>query len=154
MYVLVAWELYPNVTLLSLSLIHNCKRSRLHDATPPLGLSPVYTGERGYWTDSEHYSSNYFSVLGFNTRYHEYKQRVNEVHGTFAAGQSESHWTITANNSPVFNPTYGFKILPNITDSIFGVNWNGAPSTDPFKCFYSFNVTKVSDMEAIGIPSV
>ena len=119
-----------------------------------LGLSPVYVGERGYWTGSENYSSNYFSLLGFNTRYHEYKQRVNEVHGTFATGQSESHWTITANNSPVFNPSYGFKVLPTITDSIFGVNWNGAPSTDPFKCFYSFNVTKVSNMEAIGVPSV
>lgn len=119
-----------------------------------LGLSPVYSGERAYWTDSEHYSPNYFSVIGFNTRYHEYKQRVNEVHGTFAIGQSESHWTVTANNEPIFSPPLSYKVMPSVTDSIFGVNWNGAPSTDPFKCFFSFNVTKVSNMEAIGIPSV
>ncbi len=120
-----------------------------------LGLSPVIGGERSYWdgvNDPNYTKIN--SLLGFNSRYYEYKQRVNEVHGTFAPGQSEAHWTVVSNTDFYTDPKYISKIYPTITNSIFGVNWDGTPSTDPFKCFYSFNVTKVSNMEASGVPGV
>lgn len=119
-----------------------------------LGLSPVFLGERCFYGSSTTSSVNYSSILGYNTRYHEYKQAVSTVHGTFAPDQPESDWSLTINNEVASSsPSYLFKVDPRCTDSIFGVAWNSSPVTDPFKCFFSFNVTKVSNMEAIGVPN-
>lgn len=136
----------------------NLKSSRYDYYYPSfdgLGLSPVYQGEFGYWfRDRGGVSNTYFSsILGYNTRYHEYKQRSNTVHGTFAPNQQDEYWTLTLNDDYVANPEFLFKVNPTCTDAIFGVNWNGAPSTDPFKCFFSFNAIKVSNMEAVGVPN-
>lgn len=119
-----------------------------------LGLTPVLSQEYSY-ADTTNPTYDYLqSVLGFNTRYHEYKQRTNEVHGTFNPKQSDAYWTCVLNDRFVANSKYLFKINPTMTDSIFGVNWDGTCSTDPFYCFFSFNATKVSNMEAIGVPNV
>lgn len=118
-----------------------------------LGLSPVFYGERSFSPSSFPSTSTYASVLGYNTRYHEYKQRTNEVHGSFAFGQPDQNWTLTINNVPSSHSTILSKISPEITDSIFNASWSSTHTSDPFKCFYSFNVTKVSNMEAIGIPN-
>lgn len=124
-----------------------------------LGLSPVFLAERGYWSGvvadngQSQLPTLYSSLLGFNTRYHEYKQRTNEVHGTFARGQSEEFWTMTINDIAYLDGIRNYKIDPRCTNPIFGIEFDGSMDTDPFKCFFSFNVTKVSDMEAIGIPN-
>lgn len=118
-----------------------------------LGLSPVYLSEFCYYGLDDVTLNRLNTVLGFNTRYHEYKQRVNTVHGTFAPGQPDYNWTLTINDYPTVANEYIYKIAPNVSDSVFGVNWNGAMITDPFKCFYSFNVMKVSNMEAVGVPN-
>lgn len=118
-----------------------------------LGLSPVFVGERAFRTASGVQFSSYASVLGYNTRYHEYKQRVNDVHGTFAPGQSDEWWTLTINDITTTSGPQMFKISPQVTDPIFGSKWDSSPATDPFMCFFSFNVTKVSNMEAIGVPN-
>lgn len=119
-----------------------------------LGLSPVFQSEFSYYgLDKASSTFSLNTLLGFNTRYHEYKQRINTVHGTFAPGQPDYSWSLTINDHPYVKNEYIYKIAPNVSDSVFGVNWNGAMSTDPFKCFYSFNVMKVSNMEAIGVPN-
>ena len=119
-----------------------------------LGLSPVFYGERTFDPNFLPSSSVYASVLGYNTRYHEYKQRTNEVHGSFAFGQADQNWTLTINNVASTLSRYRSKVSPSVTDSIFNAVWSSTHTSDPFKCFYSFNVTKVSNMEAIGIPNI
>lgn len=136
----------------------NMKSSRFDYYYPSfdgLGLQPVLTGEYSYWlSDSALQTPNeYGTLLGYNTRFHEYKQRTNCVHGSFAPNQSESHWAVTLNDEMVANPKYLFKVNPNVTDRIFGVNWDGTPNTDPFYCLFSFNATLVSNMEAVGVPN-
>lgn len=96
------------------------------------------------------------NILGYSPRYYEYKERQNEVHGVFMSGQTESNWTLTNNKEYVdsgSNPNL-FKIFPNVTDPIFTMAYDGSQSTDPFMCYYNYEVTRVSNMEILGIPNL
>lgn len=118
-----------------------------------LGLQPVFAYERGA---SSATSFNPTSVLGYAPRYYEYKQRTNEVHGSFMVGQADYDWTLSNNAEPVSiaSSMRNFKILPTITDRIFAVAYDGSVATDPFQHYYEFKVTRVSDLERYGVPSV
>lgn len=150
----------------------NVKTSRFDYYYPSfdgLGLSPVYQFDRGlgripfsnpitgptHWYGKDPFTYRPTSLVGFNSRYFEYKQRLNQVHGTFSVGQPDSFWTMTMNNTPETSNTESlYKIDPSCTNSIFAVNWDGTPATDPFKCFFSFKSVLVSDMEQHGTPNV
>ncbi len=129
-----------------------------------LGYQPVLTYERfidGADLVENHTIQNspYISTLyGFAPRYYEYKQRVNEVHSSFQNHQPDFSWTLTNNGIGVnaFTGSYpgAYKILPDITDRMFNVTWNGACVTDPFQHYYFYNATLVSDMEVYGTPSL
>lgn len=140
----------------------NTKISRFDYFSPyfdGLGLQPVLSYER--FIDYSSFSGGVYypsSVFGFAPRYYEYKQRQNEVHGGFQFDQFDSYWTLT-NNFPLANQISAdrpeiFKIIPNITDRIFNVKFDGGIKTDPFQHYYYFDATLVSDMEVYGTPSL
>lgn len=120
-----------------------------------LGMQPVYMFERNMSVASSG-STIINSLFGYAPRYHEYKQRTNEVHGSFMSFQSDSDWTLSNNAYSLVNASdfRNFKILPTITDRIFSMNWDSSLASDPFQCYFHYDVTLVSDMEVYGTPSV
>lgn len=126
-----------------------------------LGYQPVLAYERNIpqaWQDG--IESNDISrcnaLFGFTNRYYEYKQRTNEVHGTYMTKQPDYFWTLS--NNPAYIPngsnSYNYKIYPDITNRIFTSDYDGSVASDPFKCYFYFNMTLVSDMEIYGTPSL
>ena len=87
------------------------------------------------------------------SRYNEYKSRVNEVHGNLQHGRSLASWTSPRN----FN-TVGaigedvFFVNPHVTDRLFAIGYNGTESTDQFICHFLFDSTLVGNMSVNGIP--
>lgn len=98
------------------------------------------------------------TLYGFAPRYYEYKQRTNEVHSTFQNGQPDFSWTLTNNsidaNARTSASDVSYKILPDITNRMFNVAWDGSLQTDPFQHYYHYDATLVSDMEIYGTPSL
>lgn len=121
-----------------------------------LGLQPILTHER--YIGSRTGATWASSLFGFAPRYHEYKQRVNEVHSTFQSGQPDFSWTLVNNgyyrSAITAASPYVYKIIPTITDSIFATAYDGSMATDPFQHYYYYNATLVSDMEVYGTPSL
>lgn len=140
----------------------NTKVSRFDYYNPyfdGLGNQPVLAYERFVDFDSL-LKPNYYpsSLFGFAPRYYEYKQRTNEVHSGFQYDQHDSYWTLS-NNFPLASQISAdkpeiYKIIPNITDRIFNIEFNGSTTTDPFQHYYYFDATLVSDMEVYGTPSL
>lgn len=120
-----------------------------------LGMQPIYMFERNFApSPSNSYSPT--TLFGYGPRFHEYKQRTNEVHGSFQLNQSDSDWTLSNNqyNVSVASNFSNYKILPTITDRLFTLNWNSSIATDPFMCYFYYDVTLISDMEVYGTPSI
>lgn len=122
-----------------------------------LGLQPIFMYERNLVSGISSAPSDLdiTSVIGFGPRFAEYKCRQSETHGTFASQQPDSNWTLSNNIFGIGSAGdfANFKVMPNITDRIFTLSYNGSQATDPFKCYHEFNVTKISNMEQYGVPS-
>lgn len=124
-----------------------------------LGLQPIYAYERNLFalgSSSELPAASLSSLLGFAPRYAEYKTRQSETHGSFMSGQPDYDWTLSNNSFGILSasdPT-NYKIMPDITDRLFSVAYNGSIQTDPFICYFSFKVDKISNMEVFGTPSL
>lgn len=120
-----------------------------------LGMQPVYMFERNMSVAASG-ETTINSLFGYAPRYHEYKQRTNEVHGSFMSFQSDSDWTLSNNAHSLVNASdfRNYKILPNITDRIFSMNWDSSLASDPFQCYFHYDVTLISDMEVYGTPSI
>lgn len=121
-----------------------------------LGLSPTFTFERNVALTEDMEDAPPTALFGYNPRYYEYKQRTNEVHSTFQSSQPDNFWTLTNNSDVVLNASsvFNLKVLPNITDRLFTVDFNGAPSTDPFMVYMNFDVKRISNMEVYGTPQI
>lgn len=114
-----------------------------------LGLEPVL-GSASYLNKS---TNN--NVVGYASRYWYYKSRVNEVHGNFGKGRSFSPWAIARNSLGDSVSLYSmnrFFVDPNVTDTIFKVNYNHTEANDQFICHYRYDSTLVSDMSVNGTP--
>lgn len=120
-----------------------------------LGMQPIYMFERNYYIQPSS-SVSPTSLFGYGPRFHEYKQRTNEVHGCFQSNQSDSDWTLSNNQFNVATASNfaNFKILPTITDRLFTLNWNSSFASDPFMCYFYYDATLISDMEVYGTPSI
>lgn len=124
-----------------------------------LGLQPCYAYERNLFalgTSSELPPTSLSSLLGFSPRYIEYKTRQSETHGSFMSGQPDYDWTLSNNAFGILSASdpANYKIMPDITDRLFTVAYDGSIQTDPFICYFSFNVDKISNMEVFGTPSL
>lgn len=120
-----------------------------------LGLSPVYRYE--YYMPSET-DSKPDEIIGFNTRYHEYKTRQDEIHGEFVSDGSLRGWTIQNNNEKSFDNTQSsmmkmFKIKPSIVNQVMKVEYDGYVGSDPFLCWFDFNVKRSSNISRTGLPN-
>lgn len=136
----------------------NTKLSRydyFYPAFDGLGLQPVYMFERNFTAASRN-GMAVSSLFGYAPRFYEYKQRTNEVHNGFQSNQSDRDWTLANNGFDAVTAAdfWNYKIKPDITDRIFTVAWNTAPATDPFQCYFSYDVTLISNMEIYGTPSI
>lgn len=122
-----------------------------------LGMQPVFAYERnlpGQSLDDGGQVVPSTTVLGYAARFSEYKCRQSETHGCFAANQPDNNWTLSNNQFGIVSAGdfACYKILPNITDRIFSMKYDGSQATDPFMCYLQYQVTKVSNMEALGVP--
>ena len=102
-------------------------------------------------------TSNPTTVLGYQARYLEYKSRVDEVHGQFQSGGSLSMWAAPRQATMVPNVPIqwqDFKVNPVVLNSIFMVNFDGTPLSDPFLCHFRFDVQRVANMSVMGLPSL
>lgn len=136
----------------------NTKLSRydyFYPAFDGLGLQPVYMFERNFTAFSRN-GMAVNSLFGYAPRFYEYKQRTNEVHNGFQSNQSDRDWTLANNGYDAVTAAdfWNYKIKPDITDRIFTVAWNTAPATDPFQCYFNYDVTLISNMEIYGTPSI
>ena len=102
--------------------------------------------------------ANVDTVIGYHSRYSEYKSAVNRVHGSFQSGGSLSYWCAPF---PLGNNSFGialseanYKVNPNTINTICAVSYNGDDATDQFLCHYNFGVTAVRDMSVFGIPNL
>lgn len=120
-----------------------------------LGLQPVLSYERSIDSVRDGITKA-SSLFGFAPRYYEYKQRTNEVHSSFMDAQPDYDWTLSNNGAVLASgdSPQNYKILPDITNRIFTVEYDGSPATDPFQHYYYFDATLVSDMEVYGTPSL
>ena len=124
-----------------------------------LGLQPVFAYERNLTTSISDNGGTVVgsptTLLGYAARFSEYKCRQSETHGCFASMQPDNNWTLSNNVFGILSAGSfaNYKILPNITDRIFDMQYDGSQSTDPFLCYMNFQVTKVSNMEILGVPS-
>ena len=87
------------------------------------------------------------------SRYNEYKSRVNEVHGNLQHGRSLAPWTSPRN----FNKEGAigedvFFVNPHVTDRLFAFGYNGTESTDQFICHFLFDSTLVGNTSVNGTP--
>lgn len=136
----------------------NTKLSRydyFYPAFDGLGLQPVYMFERNF-TAASRSGMPVNSLFGYAPRFYEYKQRTNEVHNGFQSNQSDRDWTLANNGYDAVTASdfWNYKIKPDITDRIFTVAWTTAPATDPFQCYFNYDVTLISNMEIYGTPSI
>ena len=92
-------------------------------------------------------------LMGYQSRYNEYKSRVNEVHGNLQHGRSLASWTSPRN----FNKEGAigedvFFVNPHVTDRLFAFGYNGTESSDQFICHFLFDSTLVGNMSVNGTP--
>lgn len=128
-----------------------------------LGFSPVFAFERNIfdtWKTTPGVpgalDNRITAILGYGPRYAEYKQRTNEVHGAFQTNQADMDWTLSNNFHSIASGAElgNYKIAPTITNRIFAVKYDGSSATDHFMHYYDFNVTRISNMEVYGTPSL
>ena len=97
------------------------------------------------------------TVIGYQSRYSEYKSRVDEIHGLFQSKAPLSFWTTARNASNISSGIWSsidLHVNPKITDSIFALKYDGKQTSDPFLCHFKFNATLVRNMSVIGVPQL
>lgn len=121
-----------------------------------LGMQPCLAAE--FTGAKKLTNANVDTVIGYHSRYSEYKSAVNRVHGSFQEGGSLSHWCapfpLADNQFGISLTEANYKVSPSTINSICAVTYNGDDSTDQFLCHYNFGVTAVRDMSVFGIPNL
>lgn len=96
-------------------------------------------------------------VYGYQSRYSEYKSRIDEVHGQFQSRAPLSFWTTPRNASTAGSEYWtssDLHVNPKITDPIFALQYDGKQTSDPFLCHFKFKSTLVRNMSVIGVPQL
>lgn len=108
----------------------------------------------------------YFSVLGYSTRYFDYKTGFDRTLGSFMEDSihgSTSAWFAPVNENLLFKHTHGdevdsvdfmfFKVSPHILDPIFTTKYkSGDTMTEPIMINAKFNVQMVRPLDYHGLP--
>ena len=103
------------------------------------------------------------SVIGYQSRYMEYKTGVDKVHGSFCTGGSLSAWSAPRNSGLLFDTStlgtepvlnlYSLKISPKILNSICSVEFSGSSlDTDPIIVDAHIGIKAIRPMSVSGEP--
>jgi hypothetical protein len=118
-----------------------------------LGYQPTF----GYELDNQEKFASATTVLGYNTRYSEYKTAVDEVHGEFKRSGSLNAWSSPRpTNYSLANGINAHFLLvdPSVLNSIFAIQYNGKQNTDQFLINSFFNVSAIRPMSVAGLPNL
>lgn len=165
--IMCIYHLVPEIDYSGYQLQRQHTKSHFMDYLQPeyqhLGLAPMYV--RDYSTvDLEHPDaviSNPDVLVGYNTRYPEYKCRIDNAHGELTLGGSLQAWTIPSNLGKFINSfspnrvqlDYGdLKIDPSIDSTIFKVKFNGSENTDHYYSNCFFNISAIRPLDADELP--
>lgn len=128
-----------------------------------LGLQPLFAYKLGYVLDNDSVLSldQAKTIWGYQARYIEYKQRVNEIHGEFQSGRSLSAWCTPRSavkqslaQLHILNNVSNLYVNPNIGDTIFVYNYDSKQDLDHFMLNNKYKVSRVSNMSELGIKSI
>ncbi|UYL88401.1 major capsid protein [Microvirus sp.] len=123
-----------------------------------LGLQPIMQSDLCFTVDSKLNNS----ILGYTSRYAEYKSSRDLVLGEFQSDNSLSAWTTPrrsiftfgVNKDGTVDKSYlslsNFMVNPNVLDSIFSVKYDGSSKTDQFMVNCYFDVKAVRPMSVVG----
>lgn len=131
-----------------------------------IGLAPMYVRDFSTLSDGD-FSTPYPTsltqkVLGFQTRFPEYKGSLDETHGELSENGSLKSWCIPWNYSvlsgwTVAGSTNGFdyrafKVSPNADSNIFAHVANGDEQLDHYYSNCYFNIYAVRPLDVDGMP--
>lgn len=113
-------------------------------------------------------------VMGYVPPYSQYKTAVDETFGSFShiiygvdqsVGQyttwygSMLPWTMFRQDIPAafvngvaVRSKSAYYVAPSVSDTLFGINYNGTIDTDPFSFALHFNVGVLRPMSVLGLP--
>lgn len=119
-----------------------------------LGKQPLYSNEVNFAPEGSILTND---VIGFTSRYMEYKTAVDRVHGNFAGGNLKQ-WAAPRNNPLIKVSTalaltaVSLKVDPRILNPIMSVEFDGSESTDQFIVDCSIGVKSIRPMSVSGEP--
>ena len=165
--IMCIYHLVPEIDYSGFQLQRQHTKSHFMDYLQPeyqhLGLAPMYV--RDFSTVDLETTDNVISnpdvLVGYNTRYPEYKCRIDNAHGELTLGGSLQAWTIPSNLSKFINSftpnrvqlDYGdLKIDPNIDSTIFKTAFNGQENTDHYYSNCYFNISAIRPLDADELP--
>lgn len=119
-----------------------------------LGLQPIMQSDLCFTADSKINNS----ILGYTSRYAEYKSNRDLVLGEFETGKTLSAWvtprkstfSVASDSKGSYLSLGNFMVNPNVLDPIFSVNYNGTPMTDQFMVNSYFDIKAVRPMSVVG----
>lgn len=119
-----------------------------------LGKQPIYSNEVNFAPEGSVLTND---VIGFTSRYMEYKTAVDRVHGNFAGGNLKQ-WAAPRNN-PLIKVSdalaltaVSLKVDPRILNPIMSIEYDGSESTDQFIVDCSIGVKSIRPMSVSGDP--
>ena len=165
--IMCIYHLVPEIDYSGCQLQRQHTKSHFMDYLQPeyqhLGLAPMYV--RDFTTvnleTADDVICNPDVLVGYNTRYPEYKCRIDNAHGELTLGGSLQAWTIPSNLSKFINSftparvqlDYGdLKIDPNIDSTIFKTAFNGQENTDHYYSNCYFNISAIRPLDADELP--
>lgn len=133
---------------------------------PIVGMDFCFSANAG--SSSSGFNPN--SIMGYTSRYSEYKTARDVVFGEFMSGRSLNNWVTPRVDlllSSSFNKTSedassrgvglsssSFLVNPSVLDPVFSVRYNGSERTDQFMINSYFDVKAVRPMSVSGLPSL
>lgn len=121
-----------------------------------LGKQPIVSTELTLFNSDGSLSTE--QILGYVSRYMEYKTNIDKVHGQFVSGGSLSAWSAPRNNPAIESGgDFGFtstslKVDPRIFNPIVSIVYNGQDSTDQFIIDCTTSCRAIRPMSITGEP--
>lgn len=123
-----------------------------------LGKQPIVATELDLIGSTADGKFNTDSILGYVSRYMEYKTCIDKVHGQFVSNGTLSAWSAPRNNPAIRSgANYGFsstslKVDPRIFNPIVSVVYNGTDKTDQFIIDCTTSCRAIRPMSITGEP--
>lgn len=142
-----------NSSMIDKMLVRSTPDQHYMPAFANLGLEPVFKFELNAGGNPAVFDS----TIGFTTRYHDYKTRVDKVYGDFRATKPLQHWVSSRRDlQNIINqgtiPVSYLYVNPSVLDTVFYSLSDGSLDTDQFMINCNFDVKAVRSMSDLGLP--